>query len=107
AQLRPHDHVDKAGVKPVVAEIVAVERPALARRAGAEIVGGQQAGMGLDQAHCDSALSRAADMIGNTLPLERTQNIALPSISISSPISTSSYITGRATSASRRPRTWR
>ena len=38
-------------------------------------------------------------------PFERTANILVPPTTISSPCSTSSYMTGRATSASSRPRT--
>ncbi len=55
--------------------------------------------------HRASASSSSAGMIGNTSPPERTENIARPSISITSPSSTRSYMTARDTKASSRPRT--
>ena len=65
-------------------------------------------GQMIQSAHCAASLSSSSTgMMGNSTPLLRTANIVLPSIQASSPCSTSSYMTERASRASRRPRTLR
>lgn len=76
--------------------------PRLLQRAATEFVGGVWV-----TAHRDKASSSAAGMIGKIAPADLTQNISTPSTAMVSPSSTMSYITGRETSASSRPRTWR
>jgi hypothetical protein len=57
------------------------------------------------QVHFDKASSSSDRITANSAPPERMANIETPSISICSPRSTRSYMTGRETSASRLPRT--
>src|SRR5690606_19941117 len=96
---------DRRRVHPGVAALapaVGCDRPRLFDGAAAEFCRAVEG-----ETHRISASSSAAGMTGNTAPPERTANISVPSTAIVSPSATMSYMTGRETSASSRPRTCR